>query len=129
MNKAPITPVPRHGSILLGMLVSALWICPVAADIPILGVTDSYAECVLAQVDKKKGPVEIQSIESECRTRFPGPSPRSALDARSVDACYRKHEDQVTHRQAAKAVFGACQDYFRAGSMEAATAMRGARLQ
>ena len=39
------------------------------------------------------------------------------------------NEYRVAHREAAEAVYGACQDYFRAGAVEAATAMRGARLQ
>lgn len=127
-RRSPIRRLRLRSAGLLGALVMASSSSALQITIPLPGATDSYAECVLDQIGTKTGPVEVQAIESGCRTRFPGPSRRSMLDARSVDACYRKYEDKVAHRQAAQAVFGACQDYFRANTAEAATAMRGARL-
>lgn len=96
--------------------------------IPLPGATNSYAECVLGLIEADTGAVQTQAIVSSCRSRFPGPSSRGLLGPRSIDACYRKNKRLVSHRESAKAVFGACQDYFRAGSLADNSALQGSRL-
>jgi hypothetical protein len=88
---------------------------------------NNYAECVLKQINPDIGPVATLSIKSECRSTFPKSSSRGIFGPRSTESCYQKNEYRVAHRQASEAVFGACQDYFRANTASN-SALRGGRL-
>ena len=77
------------------------------------GHVNNYSECVIRQLQPATGTLEIEAIVGECRSDFPDASRRTLLDPRSVQSCYRRHEDRIGHRPAAEALFGACQDYFR----------------
>lgn len=74
---------------------------------------DNYAECVIRQIKPDVGALEIRTIEGDCRTEFPQPSRRGLFGPSDVQKCYKKHEQRAAHRQAAQAIYGACQDYFR----------------
>ena len=77
------------------------------------GHVNSYSECVIRQLQPATGALQIEAIVGDCRNDFPGASRRTLLDPRSVQSCYRRHEDRIGHRPAAEALFAACQDYFR----------------
>jgi hypothetical protein len=97
--------------------------------IPLPGGINSYAECVLENVKPDIGGVALHALTSDCRARFPNASKAGLFGPKSVDSCYRKYEDSVTSREAAKVVFSACQDYFRSQPTNQSTALRGSRLQ
>lgn len=82
--------------------------------LPFSGV-NSYAQCVIKQINTKTGALQVDAIESQCRTIFPQPSRRSLFAPRNVSRCYARYEDRAAHRAAAEAIYGACQDYFRRG--------------
>ena len=105
---------------------SSLQAIEVTIPLPKFGPSN-YAECVLKQIKPDIGPVETVSIKSECRSTFPHASRRGLFGPRSTQSCYQKNEYRVTHRQAAEAVFGACQDYFRTNTADN-SALRGGRL-
>jgi hypothetical protein len=115
--------------------VALLWACACASaqaievtiPLPKFG-PDNYAECVIDQIEPDIGPVETQSIKSNCRSDFPKASSRGLFGPRSAQSCYNKNEYRVAHREAAEAVYDACQDYFRSTAANN-SALRGGRLQ
>lgn len=100
----------------------------VKVTVPLPGGVDSYAECVLDQVGPKTGAVETRSIASNCRADFPAPSKAGLFGPRSVESCFEKYGGQASHRQASRAIYDACQDYFRRNTASN-TALRGSRLR
>ena len=89
---------------------------------------DNYAECVIDQIEPDIGPVATQSIKSNCRSDFPKASSRGLFGPRSAKSCYKKNEYRVAHREAAEAVYGACQDYFRSSATNGSD-LRGGSLK
>lgn len=114
--------------------LALLWACAsapamaieVTIPLPKFG-PDNYAECVIDQIEPDIGPVETQAIKSNCRSDFPKASSRGLFGPRSAQSCYNKNEYRVAHREAAEAVYGACQDYFRSTTANN-SALRGGRL-
>jgi len=98
-------------ALLACLLASSAGHAAIAGLLP--GGADNYSECVIRQLQPATGALEIEAIVGDCRNDFPDASRRTLLDPRSVQSCYRRHEDRVGHRPAAKALFTACQDYFR----------------
>ncbi len=115
--------------------LALLWACAsapamaieVTIPLPKFG-PDNYAECVIDKIEPDIGPVETQSIKSNCRSDFPKASSRGLFGPRSAQSCYNKNEYRVAHREAAEAVYDACQDYFRSTAANN-SALRGGRLQ
>lgn len=73
---------------------------------------DNYAECIFNSISPATGPQEIVWIHGECRRAFPQPSQRELFDPKSPRACYNKYQYQASSREAAKAIYVACKDYF-----------------
>lgn len=121
-----------HRKFIAGTVIWALGSSQASAievTIPLPGGINSYAECVLDSVRPDIGGVALQALASDCRARFPDASKPGLFGPRTVDSCFRKYEDRVTSREAAKVVFSACQDYFRSQPPGQSTALRGSRLQ
>lgn len=73
---------------------------------------DNYAECIFDSISPATGPQEILWISGECRRVFPQPSRRELFDPKSPRECYSKYQYQASSREAAKAIYTACKDYF-----------------
>lgn len=90
---------------------SALIIASTSSQAALRG-PDNYAECVLASITPATAPQEIAWIQGECRRVFPAPSQREWFDPKSPRACYSKYQYRASSREAAKAIYSACKDYF-----------------
>jgi hypothetical protein len=114
-------------ALLLAIACTSAQAIEITIPLPKFGA-NNYAECVIKKIDADTSPVEIQALRSDCRSKFPQASKRGMFGPRSVAACYNKNEHRVAHREAAKAIHGACEDYFQTEQTQQASAIRGSRL-
>jgi hypothetical protein len=119
MNCAILSSTRQRTHLSLGFTIATILVASTASNDSVAlsglipGHTNNYAECVIRQLHPNTGTQQVDAIVGQCRTAFPDISRRNMLDARSVQNCYQRYQDRIANRPAAKALFVACQDYFR----------------
>ena len=100
----------RPATALLAAVIAAAAMAPTTAQ---AGEPDNYAECVIARLNPDVAAAGVPMITSACRKQFPDPSSPGLFGPSSTWQCYKKHEQLISNRRAAEALYGACADYFR----------------
>ncbi len=73
---------------------------------------DNFSECILKNISPQLPEDKVEGLIYLCYKNFPQAT-NVMFKPKNVDACYKKHLEKVGGKEAAKAVYIACEAYFK----------------